>query len=139
MEEYQVWMLLAVQSAGVMLFFLAMTFLIWVAFRVSKTINESGGNIVSKILGSIFGIGVVWFGYGSGIFLSVLNQGAAYSLSELKKAGVDISSLADGFISDNGAGNLPEASFTGDPIVMIWWLSILLIILIGIWGPKNSN
>tara|TARA_B100000212_G_scaffold326090_1_gene288282 strand:- start:353 stop:772 length:420 start_codon:yes stop_codon:yes gene_type:complete len=139
MEEYQVWMLLAVQSAGVMLFFLAMTFLIWVAFRVSKTINESGGNIVSKILGSIFGIGVVWFGYGSGIFLSVLNQGAAYSLSELKKAGVEISSLADGFISDNGAGNLPEASFTGDPIVMIWWLSILLIILIGIWGPKNSN
>ena len=59
MEEYQVWMLLAVQSAGVMLFFLAMTFLIWVAFRVSKTINESGGNIVSKILGSIFGIGAV--------------------------------------------------------------------------------
>ncbi len=139
MEEYQVWMLLAVQSAGVMLFFLAMTFLIWVAFRVSKTINESGGNIVSKILGSIFGIGVVWFGYGSGIFLSVLNQGAAYSLSELKKAGVEISSLADGFIADNGAGELPEASFTGDPIVMIWWLSILLIILIGIWGPKNSN
>mgnify|MGYP005742196259 CR=1 FL=1 len=90
MEEYQVWMLLAVQSAGVMLFFLAMTFLIWVAFRVSKTINESGGNIVSKILGSIFGIGVVWFGYGSGILLSVLNQGAAYSLSELKKAGVEI-------------------------------------------------
>ena len=40
MEEYQVWMLLAVQSAGVMLFFLAMTFLIWVAFRVSKNINE---------------------------------------------------------------------------------------------------
>ena len=139
MEEYQVWMLLAVQSAGVMLFFLAMTFLIWVAFRVSKTINESGGNIVSKILGSIFGIGVVWFGYGSGIFLSVLNQGAAYSLSELKKAGVEISSLADGFIADNGGGGLPEASFTGDPIVMIWWLSILLIILIGIWGPKNSN
>ena len=139
MEEYQVWMLLAVQSAGVMLFFLAMTFLIWVAFRVSKTINESGGNILSKILGSIFGIGVVWFGYGSGIFLSVLNQGAAYSLSELKKAGVEISSLADGFIADNGAGGLPEASFTGDPIAMIWWLSILLIILIGIWGPKNSN
>ena len=139
MEEYQVWMLLAVQSAGVMLFFLAMTFLIWVAFRVSKTINESGGNIVSKILGSIFGIGVVWFGYGSGIFLSVLNQGAAYSLSELKKAGVEISSLGDGFLADNGAGGLPEASFTGDPIVMIWWLSILLIILIGIWGPKNSN
>ena len=76
------------------------------------------------------GIGVVWFGYGSGIFLSVLNQGAAYSLSELKKAGVEISSLADGFIADNGAGGLPEASFTGDPIVMIWWLSILLIILI---------
>ena len=139
MEEYQVWMLLAVQSAGVMLFFLAMTFLIWVAFRVSKTINESGGNMLSKILGSIFGIGVVWFGYGSGIFLSVLNQGAAYSLSELKKSGVEISSLADGFIADNGAGGLPEASFTGDPIVMIWWLSILLIILIGIWGPKNSN
>ena len=139
MEEYQVWMLLAVQSAGVMLFFLAMTFLIWVAFRVSKTINESGGNIISKILGSIFGIGVVWYGYGSGIFLSVLNQGAAYSLSELKKAGIEISSLADSFIVDNGAGGLPEASFMGDPIVMIWWLSILLIILIGIWGPKNSN
>ena len=60
-------------------------------------------------------------------------------LSFLKKAGVEISSLADGFIADNGAGGLPEASFTGDPIVMIWWLSILLIILIGIWGPKNSN
>ena len=139
MEEYQVWMLLAVQSAGVMLFFLAMTFLIWVAFRVSKNINESGGNMVSKILGSIFGIGVVWFGYGSGTFLSVLNQGAAFTLSELKNAGVEISSIAESFIADNGEGSYPEASLVGDPVVMIWWLSILLIILIGIWGPKNNN
>ena len=68
-----------------------------------------------------------------------MNQGAAFTLSELKNAGVEISSIAESFIADNGEGSYPEASLVGDPIVMIWWLSILLIILIGIWGPKNNN
>ena len=60
-------------------------------------------------------------------------------MSELKNTGVEISSLAEAFVADNGGGSYPEASLSGDPIVMIWWLSILLIILIGIWGPNNSN
>ena len=62
MEEYQVWMLLAVQFMGAAIFFAATAFLIWVAFRVSKSINESGGNILSKVIGTVFGFrsGLAW-------------------------------------------------------------------------------
>ena len=137
MDEYQVWMLLAVQFMGAAIFFAATAFLIWVAFRVSKSINESGGNLLSKVIGTVFGLGVVWPGYNIANFTDLLNKNASYTLSELKKSGVEISAGAERFISDNG-DTLPEYSFFTDPIGAIWWLSVLLIILVGIWGPKNS-
>ena len=65
MEETQVWSLFAMQNVGISIYFVGMMFLVWVAFRVSKNISESDGNILTKIVGSVFGLGVVFFGLGT--------------------------------------------------------------------------
>ena len=51
MEETQVWSLFAMQNVGISIYFVGMMFLVWVAFRVSKNISESDGNILTKIVG----------------------------------------------------------------------------------------
>ena len=138
MDEYQVWMLLAVQFMGAAIFFAATAFLIWVAFRVSKSVNETGGNIVFKLVGTVFGLGVVYNGLVLGGFMSNAFQSTAYSLGQLKESGGELSALAEGFIASNGA-DLPEFSIMPGVIGGIWWLSVLAIILLPIWGPKASD
>ena len=45
MEERQIWELLSSNMIGLSIFLFGNAFLIWVAFRVSKSVNETGGNI----------------------------------------------------------------------------------------------
>ena len=60
MEETQVWSLFAMQNVGISIYFVGMMFLVWVAFRVSKGISEGTNNILTKVVGSVFGLGVVF-------------------------------------------------------------------------------
>ena len=50
MEERQIWELLSSNMIGLSIFLFGNAFLIWVAFRVSKSVNETGGNILFKII-----------------------------------------------------------------------------------------
>ena len=54
MEERQIWELLSSNMIGLSIFLFGNAFLIWVAFSVSKSVNETGGNILFKIIGSVF-------------------------------------------------------------------------------------
>ena len=138
MEETQVWGLLATQIIGISIFFAGNAFLIWVAFRVSKSINETGGNVLFKIVGTVFGLGIVWNGLGLGGFLNFVNQAAAYSLGQLKASGIELSAMGEGFVAMVGS-DAPVYSLMPDLIGGVWWLSVLAIILLPIWGPKTSN
>ena len=139
MEETQIWSLFAMQNVGISIYFVGMMFLVWVAFRVSKNISESDGNILTKIVGSVFGLGVVFFGLGTNAIGDYVSGASAYSLSQLKASGVEISPMAETFIAMNGAGSVPEYSIYPGVIGAIWWLSVLIIILMPIWGPKSSS
>ena len=138
MEERQIWELLSSNMIGLSIFLFGNAFLIWVAFRVSKSVNETGGNILFKIIGSVFGLGVVYNGLVLGGFMSNAFQSTAYSLGQLKESGGELSALAEGFIASNGS-DLPEFSIMPGVIGGIWWLSVLAIIVLPIWGPKASD
>ena len=60
------------------------------------------------------------------------------TLGQLKESGGEVSALAESFMSANGT-DLPEFSVVPDVIGIIWWLSVLAIILLPIWGPKASD
>ena len=77
MEERQIWELLSSNMIGLSIFLFGNAFLIWVAFRVSKSVNETGGNILFKIIGSVFGLGVVYNGLVLGGFMSNAFQSTA--------------------------------------------------------------
>ena len=139
MEETQVWSLFAMQNVGISIYFVGMMFLVWVAFRVSKGISEGTNNIFTKVVGSVFGLGVVFFGLQVNAIGDYVGGSAAYSLSQLKSSGIEVSPMAENFIAMNGAGSAPEFSIYPGVIGVIWWLSVLIIILFPIWGPKSSN
>ena len=138
MEEMQIWQLLATQIIGFSIFLAGNAFLIWVAFRVSKSVNETGGNIIFKLVGTVFGLGIVWNGLIVQGFVGNVVQSASYSLGQLKESGGEVSALAESFMSANGT-DLPEFSVVPDVIGIIWWLSVLAIILLPIWGPMASD
>ena len=120
MEEMQIWQLLATQIIGFSIFLAGNAFLIWVAFRVSKSVNETGGNIIFKLVGTVFGLGIVWNGLIIQGFVGNVVQSASYSLGQLKESGGEVSALAESFMSLNGT-NLPEFSIMPDIIGGIWW------------------
>lgn len=42
------------------IFFAGNAFLLWVAFRASLGVRDNGGNMLTKILVSLFGLGIVF-------------------------------------------------------------------------------
>tara|TARA_A100001388_G_C28733864_1_gene483033 strand:+ start:757 stop:1134 length:378 start_codon:yes stop_codon:yes gene_type:complete len=109
-------------------------FILWVAFRAANQVRAEGSNIVIKSLVTLFGLGVILNGLVVSSILESLLQNTAYSLSQLDS----ISAASQSFVDFYGTGAAAEAGniFGANPIMLVWWLVVTIIIMGRIW-TKN--
>ena len=105
------------------------TFLLWMAFRGVIRLYENGGNLLNKILSSLFSITVVYFNLQTLGFLTANWYGTAYSLSQLD----DLSPAAQSFVDFVDGGSLDAFSLIpADPVAVVFFVVVLILSLIHI-------
>ena len=77
------------------IFFAGNAFLLWVAFRASLGVRDNGGNMLTKILVSLFGLGIVFVSLQNGGFLQVNWESTAYALSQLENISANSQRFVD--------------------------------------------
>ncbi len=137
MTEMDVWSMWLQGGQMTGIAFASVAFLIWVGFRISNNVsNSESPNIIDQIAATVFVLMVAL----NGLFISSLvdwiNNGIAGILQAMADAGSEISGGAAQFISMNN----PGADWTLVPNIFaaLFWLSILVMQLSGIWGRKGS-
>ncbi len=134
MSEYEIW---SVMNSGLIanaIYGASVFFILWVAFRAANQVRAEGSNIVIKSLVTLFGLGVILNGLVVSSILESLLQNTAYSLSQLDS----ISAASQSFVDFYGTGAAAEAGniFGANPIMLVWWLVVTIIIMGRIW-TKN--
>ena len=134
MSEYEIW---SVMNSGLIanaIYGASVFFILWVAFRAANQVRAEGSNIVIKSLVTLFGLGVILNGLVVSSILESLLQNTAYSLSQLDS----ISAASQSFVNFYGTGAAAEAGniFGANPIMLVWWLVVTIIIMGRIW-TKN--
>ena len=134
MSEYDIW---SVMNSGLIanaIYGASVFFILWVAFRAANQVRAEGSNVVIKSLVTLFGLGVILNGLVVSSILENLLQNTAYSLSQLDS----ISAASQSFVDFYGTGAAAEAGniFGANPIMLVWWL-VLTIIIIGRITTKN--
>ena len=131
MNEYEIYSVMnsglianAIYSAGIF-------FLLWVAFRAANQVRAEGSSLVIKSLVSLFSLGIILNGLVVNSILVNLLQNTAYALSQLDT----ISAGSQSFIDFYGSGAVAEAGniFGGNPIMLVWWAVVTIIIFGRIW------
>lgn len=141
MTEFEIMMLQAsnVQSTGT--YQVAMSFSIWVAFRVARTVGDGyASNIIAKLAGTIFGLGTLFFFNMTYAFWSFNMASSGHRLAQLQANGGEISELAMQYVANSGASTaVPQFSLVpSDPVMILLELAILVLILTPIWKPKSD-
>ena len=134
MSEYEIW---SVMNSGLIanaIYGASVFFILWVAFRAANQVRAEGSNVVIKTLVTLFGLGVILNGLVVSSILENLLQNTAYSLSQLDS----ISAASQSFVDFYGTGAAAEAGniFGANPIMLVWWLVVTIIIMGRIW-TKN--
>lgn len=134
MSEYEIW---SVMNSGLIanaIYGASVFFILWVAFRAANQVRAEGSNVVIKSLVTLFGLGVILNGLVVSSILENLLQNTAYSLSQLDS----ISAASQSFVDFYGTGAAAEAGniFDANPIMLVWWLVVTIIIMGRIW-TKN--
>ena len=134
MSEYEIW---SVMNSGLIanaIYGASVFFILWVAFRAANQVRAEGSNVLIKSLVTLFGLGVILNGLVVSSILENLLQNTAYSLSQLDS----ISAASQSFVDFYGTGAAAEAGniFGANPIMLVWWLVVTIIIMGRIW-TKN--
>ena len=134
MSEYEIW---SVMNSGLIanaIYGASVFFILWVAFRAANQVRAEGRNVLIKSLVTLFGLGVILNGLVVSSILESLLQNTAYSLSQLDS----ISAASQSFVDFYGTGAAAEAGniFGANPIMLVWWLVVTIIIMGRIW-TKN--
>ena len=134
MSEYEIW---SVMNSGLIanaIYGASVFFILWVAFRAANQVRAEGSNVVIKSLVTLFGLGVILNGLVVSSILENLLQNTAYSLSQLDS----ISAASQSFVDFYGTGAAAEAGniFGANPVMLVWWLVVTIIIMGRIW-TKN--
>ena len=135
MDELQLWTLWSSNRIGSGLVSIGIILAIWLSIRIAAATRASDEtNLLTKIISSAFGLTVLSFAWEQYTIAGNLWIAAARGLSNLKEAGTEISSTADGFIAYVGIT---------DPVTMpspigVAFIAISGLIIIGnIWLPKQ--
>ena len=112
------------------------TFLLWMAFRGVIRLYENGGNLLNKILSSLFSITVVYFNLQTLGFLTANWYGTAYSLSQLD----ELSPAAQSFVDFVDGGSLDAFSLIpADPVSVVFFVVVLIILLVPTWTAPEPK
>ena len=112
------------------------TFLLWMAFRGVIRLYENGGNLLNKILSSLFSITVVYFNLQTLGFLTANSYGTAYSLSQLD----DLSPAAQSFVDFVDGGSLDAFSLIpADPVAVVFFVVVLISLLVPTWTAPEPK
>ena len=118
------------------LYLAVFTFLLWMAFRGVIRLYENGGNLLNKILSSLFSLTVVYFNLQTLGFLYANWQGTAYSLSQLD----ELSPAAQSFVDFVGGGSLDGFSLIpADPVAIVFWAVVLISLLVPTWTAPEPK
>ena len=114
-------------------------FLLWTAFRGAIIIYNEGAPVLTKVLSSIYSLGIVYVNLRNFAFLDINWQSAAYSLSQmdnLSDSGQRFVQFREDFF---GIGE-PQFSLipTGDPIILVWWIAVVVMLMGQTWMKKPS-
>ena len=135
MGEYEIYSLFNTFLISNAIFFAGNAFLLWVAFRASLRTQENGGNLLTKILVSLFGLGIVYLNLQNLGFLQVNWESTAYALSQLE----NISANAQRFVDFLNVTEAPTFSLIPtNPIFQVWWLVVIAMLLLPVW-MKNKD
>jgi len=112
------------------------TFLLWMAFRGVIRLYENGGNLLNKILSSLFSITVVYFNLQTLGFLTANWYGTAYSLSQLD----ELSPAAQSFVDFVDGGSLDAFSLIpADPVAVVFFVVVLISLLVPTWTAPEPK
>ena len=135
MGEYEIYSLFNTFLISNAIFCAGNAFLLWVAFRASLRTQENGGNLLTKILVSLFGLGIVYLNLQNLGFLQVNWESTAYALSQLE----NISANAQRFVDFLNVTEAPTFSLIpANPIFQVWWLVVIAMLLLPVW-MKNKD
>ena len=100
--------------------------------RIIKDYDQ-GANLPTKIISSLFGLGIVYSGLQISGFFSINWRSASYSLGQLD----NLSPHAKRFVDFLPISEPPQFSLIPwDPITGVWWIVVVIALLAPIWVKK---
>ena len=133
MTEYQILNMFWMQAISNAMFQLGVFVLLWAALRGSLRIYDQGANLPTKIISSLFGLGIVYSGLQISGFFSINWRSASYSLGQLD----NLSPHAKRFVDFLPISEPPQFSLIPwDPITGVWWIVVVIALLAPIWVKK---
>ena len=110
------------------------SFVRWVAFRGALRIQEQGATLFQKILSTIFSLGIVFLNLQTLAFVRVNFENTAFDLSQLP----ELSNRAQRFVEFVGAEDVTFSLIPNNPILLVWWIVVLVILLGSTWLKPNN-
>ena len=133
MTEYQILNMFWMQAISNAMFQLGVFVLLWAALRGSLRIYDQGANLPTKIISSLFGLGIVYSGLQISGFFSINWRSASYSLGQLD----NLSPHTKRFVDFLPISEPPQFSLIPwDPITGVWWIVVVIALLAPIWVKK---
>ena len=120
-------------------YLLVVTVLVCLNFYLIRRAREVKMPKYGKALTTLFGLMTVYFGWTVGTFLISTQVNMAYSLTELKNSGTNISATSEAFITYMGSPTSPYTAGVPDTPTMVFWGVIALMIILGMWAPAPEG
>ena len=114
-------------------YLLVVTILICLNFYLIRRARETKMPSYGKALVTIFGLMTVYFGWTVGAFLRSMQINMAVTLGELKDKGISISAASNDWINVMGSPTEPYSAGSPDAPTMIFWGTIALMLILGIF------
>ena len=112
-------------------YLLVVTVLVCLNFYLIRRAREINMPTYGKGLTTLFGLMTVYFGWTVGTFLISTQVNMAYSLTELKNSGTNISATSEAFITYMGSPTSPYTANVPDTPTMVFWGVIALMFILG--------
>ena len=135
MSEFEVWSVLTSFMISNAIYTAAVFFMVWVAFRAANQVAAEGGNLVVKILVTLFAVGIIFNGLFASGNLMLNLESAALSLQIIGTENPN----ALRFIAAYGGNGEPTFSLFSHPINVAWWVVVAAMLLSRIWLTKNDS
>ena len=135
MSEFEVWSVLTSFLISNAIYTAAVFFMVWVAFRAANQVAAEGGNLVVKILVTLFSVGIIFNGLVTSGNLMLNLESAALSLQMIGSENPN----ALRFIAAYGGNGEPTFSLFSNPINVAWWVVVAAMLLSRIWLTKNDS